>query len=209
MASQRLAGAERSQAIVKAALGLFARQGFDGATTRSIARAAGVSEALVFKHFPDKDSLYRAILESKIRDAERALPLDDSLLALDDEAFFLRVATDIIERVDADDAFCRLMLRSAMEGHDLATEFHKARGGKLLGVIEKRIRSRIARSGGKAEEAVDPALAARVFNGMILSALLARRIFKEPVVSRASVDRVARTLVRIFLEGISPEGRAS
>src|SRR5262245_21116871 len=108
MPARRLPGEERSQAIVKVALGLFARHGFDGVTTRRIARAAGVSEALLFKHFPDKHSLYRAILESKIRDAERALPMDESLLALDDEAFLLRIATDVMRRVDADDAFCRL-----------------------------------------------------------------------------------------------------
>src|SRR5436309_15587331 len=83
VAQRRLEGPERSQAIVAAALGLFARRGFSGTTTREVARAAGVSEALLFKHFPRKDSLYRAILEAKIRDAARALPLDDSLLSLD------------------------------------------------------------------------------------------------------------------------------
>jgi AcrR family transcriptional regulator len=200
VAGPRLAGAERSQAIVKAALGLFARDGFRGTTTRRIARAAGVSEALVFKHFPHKDSLYRAILESKIRDAERALPLDDSLTVLDDEAFFLRIATDIMRRVDADDAFCRLMLRSAMEGHDLARKFHRARADRVLKLIEKRIRERRVRTGRGG--GVSPALAARVFNGMILSSMLGRCIFKEPVISRTPVDRVARTVVQIFLQGI-------
>ncbi|MCI0656441.1 MAG: TetR/AcrR family transcriptional regulator, partial [Acidobacteria bacterium] len=93
MPVRRLAGEERSQAIVKAALGLFAQQGFDATTTRRLARAAGVSEALLFRHFPSKRALYRAILEYKIRDAEQALPLDDSLLALEDEAFFLHIAS--------------------------------------------------------------------------------------------------------------------
>jgi len=90
MARQRLPGEERSRAIVSAALGLYAREGFSGTTTRRIARAAGVSEALVFKHFPHKESLYRAILKTKIRDAERALPLDSSLLELSDEALLVR-----------------------------------------------------------------------------------------------------------------------
>ena len=204
MPVRRLAGEERSQAIVKAALGLFAQQGFDATTTRRLARAAGVSEALLFKHFPSKRALYRAILEYKIRDAEQALPLDDSLLALEDEAFFLHIACHLMRRVDADDAFCRLMLRSAMDGHDLAQRFRKARSGRLLDLMERKIRLRCARL--KIRPPVDPPLASRIFSGMILSAMLNRRIFREEVVSRTSLDDLARALVQIFLSGMVQGG---
>ncbi len=54
----RMAGEDRKQSIARAALPLFARQGFRGTTTKDIARAAGVSEALIFRHFPSKESLY-------------------------------------------------------------------------------------------------------------------------------------------------------
>ncbi|MGE5145195.1 MAG: helix-turn-helix domain-containing protein [Candidatus Eiseniibacteriota bacterium] len=46
-----------------AALPLFARKGFVGTTTREIAAAAGVSEALVFRHFPTKAALYAEIVQ--------------------------------------------------------------------------------------------------------------------------------------------------
>ena len=62
MAVGRLDGDERRRAIVMAAVPLFARNGFAGTTTRELAAAAGVSEALLFKHFPSKQSLYREIL---------------------------------------------------------------------------------------------------------------------------------------------------
>jgi AcrR family transcriptional regulator len=58
---QRMSGDERRAAIVKAVLPLFARQGFSNTTTRELAEAAGVSEALLYKHFPSKDSLYAEI----------------------------------------------------------------------------------------------------------------------------------------------------
>lgn len=60
----RLASAERRQSIIDAAIPLFARKGFTGTTTREIAEAAGVSEALVFKLFASKTALYDAIFES-------------------------------------------------------------------------------------------------------------------------------------------------
>lgn len=40
----------------------FARHGYAGTTTRSVAAAAGISEGLLFKHFPTKAALYAEIL---------------------------------------------------------------------------------------------------------------------------------------------------
>ena len=62
MPAFRLDSDERRNAIVRAAVPLFARKGFAGTTTREIAEAAGISEALVFKHFPSKQLLYAEIL---------------------------------------------------------------------------------------------------------------------------------------------------
>jgi AcrR family transcriptional regulator len=64
MAIGRLDSDERRKAIVEAAVPLFARNGFAGTTTRELAAAAGVSEALLFRHFPSKQSLWREILAS-------------------------------------------------------------------------------------------------------------------------------------------------
>src|SRR5205085_11781221 len=63
MAINRLDSDERRQAIVDAAVPLFARKGFGGTTTRELAEAAGISEALLFKHFPSKQLLYGEILQ--------------------------------------------------------------------------------------------------------------------------------------------------
>ncbi len=60
----RLSSGERRQAIVEAVREVFADKGFDGTTTRDLAAAAGVSEALLYKHFPSKQSLYAAMLEA-------------------------------------------------------------------------------------------------------------------------------------------------
>jgi TetR/AcrR family transcriptional regulator, transcriptional repressor of aconitase len=63
MALTRLDSDERRKAIVAAAVPLFARNGFAGTTTRELAEAAGISEALLFRHFPSKQLLYREILQ--------------------------------------------------------------------------------------------------------------------------------------------------
>ena len=61
MKGRRMSGDERKEAIVQASLPLFARQGFASTTTKALAEAAGVSEALLYKHFPSKASLYAEI----------------------------------------------------------------------------------------------------------------------------------------------------
>lgn len=63
MAIKRMDAADRRSAIVEIATPLFARRGFAGTTTKEIAEAAGVSEALLFRHFPTKAALYEEILQ--------------------------------------------------------------------------------------------------------------------------------------------------
>ena len=69
----RLDSEARRGRIVDAALPLFARKGFAGTTTKEIAEAAEVSEALLFKHFPTKAALYVAIQDFGCRIKEEAL----------------------------------------------------------------------------------------------------------------------------------------
>jgi AcrR family transcriptional regulator len=67
MAARRMDAAERKQTIVEIAMPLFARKGFAGTTTKEIAEAAGVSEALLYRHFPTKAALYEEILQINCR----------------------------------------------------------------------------------------------------------------------------------------------
>jgi AcrR family transcriptional regulator len=79
----RLSAAERRRDIVEAVRDVFADKGFDGTTTRELARAAGVSEALLYRYFPSKESLYAAMLEACAKgptfvEYKRILALDAS-----------------------------------------------------------------------------------------------------------------------------------
>jgi len=68
MTTTRLSSADRRASIILAARPVFARFGLEGARTQQIARAAGVSEALLFRHFPTKTHIYRAVLRNVIAD---------------------------------------------------------------------------------------------------------------------------------------------
>ncbi len=55
--------ADTRERIVAAALRAFAEHGFDGATTRAIADAAGVPQGLIAYHFAGKEALWRAAMD--------------------------------------------------------------------------------------------------------------------------------------------------
>ena len=59
----RPAGTETRQAILEAALDLFAERSFDGASTRVIAEHAGVTQPLLNYHFAGKEELWRAAVD--------------------------------------------------------------------------------------------------------------------------------------------------
>jgi AcrR family transcriptional regulator len=62
----RLSGEQRKPQIVAAARRLFAQRGYDATTTREIATEAGVSDALIYRHFPGKEALLRAVVDDGI-----------------------------------------------------------------------------------------------------------------------------------------------
>ena len=127
MAMTRLDSDERRKAIVRAAVPLFARKGFAGTTTRELAEAAGISEALLFRHFPSKQLLYREILQLGC-EGDPALEKLATPAALDSDAGlhgalhgarFLQGGE--AERAELDPRL-RLMLHSFLEDGDYARE---------------------------------------------------------------------------------------
>src|ERR1700739_4905450 len=61
----RMPGEDRRKELLRAAIESFARNGFSGTKTKDIAAAAGVSEAILFRHFASKEDLYHAILDAR------------------------------------------------------------------------------------------------------------------------------------------------
>ena len=71
----RLPAAKRRAAIVTAALQVFGSGSYAGSTTAEIARAAGVSEPIIYRHFPSKRELWFACLDEAWRELRTAIEL--------------------------------------------------------------------------------------------------------------------------------------
>src|SRR2546426_9670346 len=119
----RMKGDQRRQHFIDAALHLFSTRGFRGTTTKAIAEAAHVREALLFRHFSSKADLYAAILRQKARESgfeTRLQTLRRRATRGDDWGFVYHIVRATLESYERDLDFERLMLYAQLEGHELA-----------------------------------------------------------------------------------------
>ena len=139
-----MSAADRRAQLIEVALDVFSRQGFRGATTKEIAAEAGVTEAVIFRHFPSKEALYAAVLDSRLGSPERQR-VHDELDALmergDDEGLFRAILRNVCERYARDARFERVVLFAALEGHESGLRQLGERRDPYL----RRIRRYIAR----------------------------------------------------------------
>ena len=198
--SCRMSGEDRRQQIVSVAAKLFSQKGFSGTTTKEIAEGAGVSEAIIFRHFGTKNELYAAILDYKVRELSERVKahLDEAEGRKDDRAFFGSLALEMLDFHGKDQTFLRLLLYSALEGHDLSEIFFNSAARDIKDHIRRYIKQRIADG---AFRRVDPVVAARAFVGMVLHQAQVRNIFQGDDL-KLSNRQIADRFVEIFLNGV-------
>ena len=129
---KRLSAEERRISIVESAMPVFVQKGFACTTTREIAEAAGVSEALLYKHFSSKDDIYREILDyccsnyEEYMDEVVHLPVNtDSLIKC--VKYFIGTLFKPKKTHATDVSFSRLMFNSLLEDGDFARMFLEER----------------------------------------------------------------------------------
>jgi AcrR family transcriptional regulator len=161
-----------------------------------------VNEAIIFRHFSTKEELYSAILEHKACENRDSLSEEIAQLAAgtDDEKFFQTVGRKFLERHERDTTFLRLLLFSALEGHQLSEMFvaNMAARNPIANYIQRRIDEGAFRP-------MNPELAARALFGMFASFVLWQEVFGQKKTHRHDREEVVRTFVAIFLSGISKE----
>jgi len=197
---QRLSLAERRRQLIDAARKVFAERGFRGATTRQIAAAAGVTEALIFQHFPDKDSLYAAILDQGANEPCGDAWLDEleaSRTTCDDVTVIRTLYQGVIALHERDPDLLRLMVFSALEEHPLARHVN-ARATRLYRFLESFITD--GQRAGRFKHG-SPAFLARAALALPVYYILQQHLFKTPWPPVDAAD-VIESGVRFTLAGL-------
>lgn len=198
----RMPADERRKQLIRVAIDLFSERGFSGTTTKEIAAAASVNEAIIFRHFARKEDLYAAILDYKATEGNITNWLDElkeRADANDDEGLLLLVSGRILEHYRRDPGFLRLMLFSALEGHELAKMFRQCQVKPiyefLRDYIARRQRDGVFRAG------VDPGAAVRAFVGMPSYHALVTSLFGSDMLT-ISDEQATATFTKIMLDGL-------
>jgi AcrR family transcriptional regulator len=197
----RLPAPDRKKQLLEIAMKLFSDQGFDGTTTREIAEAAGVNEALIFRHFRTKEDLFWAVLSDRVERRGRNRRIRELAKSEGDfREVLVAIAETLLDRTDDDAAVTRLLFYSALRNRELSHRFFRTYGQEKFETLADHIRVGIA--AGRLRE-VNPAIAARSFLGMIVYHYLVEEVFGVPHAQALSTRELAEELVSIFIEGIS------
>jgi TetR/AcrR family transcriptional regulator len=199
----RMPSEDRRRQLLRVAVESFARNGFSGTKTKDIAAAAGVSEAILFRHFASKEDLYHAILDEK----EAAYGGDRWFVEMnelaerrDDRGLFRHVAWQIIRSFREDAAFHRLLLYASLEGHLLADLFHE-RFGLPTGDFLARYVSMRQQEG--AYRKCDPGVAIMFAIGSVVHYAMARYVLGAKNLPHAE-EAIVEQFVGLILEGLEP-----
>jgi TetR/AcrR family transcriptional regulator len=204
---KRLKAEERRSQLLRIAKELFSECGFENTTTKAIATAAGVTEAIIFRHFASKEELYASILDCKA-DEIGIKAWGDELQHFaeceDDEALVLSVVKHIMDADYQDPQFQRLMLQAALSRHPLS----KITAQRLLPLhrflcnyIKKRQRQ-------GAFQKCNPLLAAYTIVSMPGYYGLAKMLFGVAELPLPE-DRIALGFTQLILEGLHTPGSSS
>jgi AcrR family transcriptional regulator len=206
--SGRMTGDKRREQILQTAFDLFSQRGFSGTTTKDIARAAGVSEATVFKHFSSKDALYGAIIETKTsKDGLRKFPWESNepliaaMNADDDYGVFYHWTVQTLNKHQTDVNFMRMLFYSALEEHELAERFFGEFITEIYDFLGKYIKRR--QDAGAFRE-IDPRIVVRSFLGMMIHHSLNNILWdKKRKILDITNEEAAKNFAEILLKGIS------
>jgi AcrR family transcriptional regulator len=184
------------QRILEAAERVFARDGFQGATTREIAREAGVNEVTLFRHFRTRDDLLReTILCHSIAPEELIGPQSDWERDLpgEVEAYVRKYYEMLLEK----EALVRAVVG---EGRLLPPAVREALKAKMLPVRATLIeRLEAAKQAGYVNPEVDLACAVDILRDTVHTGMLRHTMYGT---GGYSVDTYLRTVVAIFIQGI-------
>ena len=205
----RMSAEGRKLQILRVAVSLFSQRGFVGTTTKEIAQAAGVSEAMVFRHFATKQELYSAILDHKACSGDSMNPeqmVAEALKQKDDRGVFEKLALGALNHHELDPEFQRLLLHSALEGHELAEMFFEKFIRRVYELLGGYITER-QRDGAMVR--IDPAIVVRSFIGMIIHHSLNNNLWDpNRRLLKISNEEAAKHFTDILLHGISRDAQS-
>jgi len=196
---KRLNSADRRAQIIDVSLSLFANKGFNGTKTREIAEKAGVSEALLYRHFATKEELYRTALGEMLDVHSMSVDCQQAMDTRDDYTVFSAFASHVIDFYRKDPRSIRLVLFSALEGSPISGAFRPVKGKTTIELLSAYIQQRIDEG---AFRQVSASLASQLFIEAMAMFVVDQEASLTTAVVSFSDKETVDTAVRVFVDGL-------
>ena len=199
-----MSASDRRQQLLETALDLFSRKGFEGATTKEIAAAAGVTEAIIFRHFINKQTLYKAVLDYTVQasNLDGWLAETKACMERNDDAGLLRaLATNILKSYRKDPRFERVVLFAALEGHEVGLAHHHQVAMPVYELLRDYI---VRRQRQGALRGYNPGVIIEAIAGMTQHYAMMTQLFGYGAPDDLSDDQAIETFTQIVMNGIQP-----
>ena len=192
---------DRRAQILRAALEVFARKGFDAATNKDIARAAGITPGLIYHYFKNKrDLLVEAMeLHSPVKAIRSVNP---EMLALPPGDFLPRILRELLDVLEGDEflSMLRVFLPEAIHNGTMSPSVFSAMTG-ASGFLQRYLEDRM--EAGQLRPA-DAALTSHLVLGSLMDLVLRRRVIRDRAVLKFSRQQIVDHVVSTTLEGLLP-----
>jgi AcrR family transcriptional regulator len=192
---KRVAAEARRAQLIEVALRLFAEQGYDGTATRDIAEAAGVAEGLLFRHFPTKRALLRAVLQ-EYGPRSQFLLLAPQIAELPVGEALVRLYSQRVDHLWDNRLFVRLVMTESKKPGEAAEEF-RGMLAEVSRLTEEFLRARIDR--GELRP-FDPEVGAAMLGGAVFSFFMRHQAL-PPETGKPLCRRFVEESVALFLRG--------
>jgi AcrR family transcriptional regulator len=192
----------RRQQIIDGALEIFAEKGFERATNKDIAEAAGIgSPGLIYHYFKDKADLFRQVLEQRAPMLQ-LLNRSEELMELPPREALTLFGTTFLNTLENRPAVAlfRLILGEAVRRPIVAEMLNTIGPGRGFGFLSRYLAQQMDKG---VLRPADPGAAARCFIGPLIAYLMMREVFKQPDADTLDAETMVTTAVTIFLEGIA------
>ncbi len=189
----------RQRQIIDAATDLFSRVGYKSTTMKQLAEACEVTEAALYKHFESKAAIYIAVLES----LEERLVHDEFFDTLEKEDDIEKVLQGLAEHIltffGKNEDVYRLLLYSALEGHERARYVFSIIRGKYIKFLHRRLNA-MYKLGLIVEK--NNEITARCFIGMVFDCALGYSLWKGMQGRVYDPVDVVGNNIPIYVEGL-------
>jgi TetR/AcrR family fatty acid metabolism transcriptional regulator len=193
---EQLIEARRNQ-ILDAAATVFAEKGFHPATTKEIAKAAGVSEGTIYNYFANKADLLIGMI-TRLAELEH---LDEELVQAlqgDARSFLIAIFRDRMTRIQQNHEMIRAVLPEILINSELQERFYQQFVLPIARLLEQYVQARVDLGHIRP---VNVPLTVRAIQSMFVGTLVLRIFGDETLL--AGWDAMPDVLATLIFDGLS------